>query len=85
MNRNIAVVGAGINKTFRGKAYNKVNNASKLTPFLYTAIIFSGLLDWMVYNVVPDYLSIIGATLIMGSGFILYLSKPKQRTRDLLL
>lgn len=66
------------NKTLRGKAYSKVNNASSLTPFLYTAIIFSGFLDWIVYGITPDFLSIIGAILVISSGFILYINKNLQ-------
>jgi len=68
------------NKTFRGKAYSKVNNAYSLTPFLYTAIIFAGLLDWLIYHIIPDYLSIIGAILIIISGLILYMNTTKQQT-----
>lgn len=70
----LAVIGIS-NKTFRGKAYGKVNNPGSLTPFLYTAIIFASLLDWLIYDIVPDYLSIIGVLLIISSGLVLSLNK----------
>ncbi len=75
----LALVGIS-NRTFRGKAYSKVRKASSLTPFLYTAIIFAGLLDWLVYHIVPTYLSVIGAVFIIASGFILTIEKSKQHT-----
>jgi len=76
---SLAIVGIS-NKSFKGKAYSKVSKASSLTPLLYTAIVFAGLLDWLVYNIVPDTLSIIGAVLITASGFVLYIGKSKQYT-----
>ena len=66
------------NKIFRGKAYSKVSNAGQLTPFLYASIVFAGLLDWMVYGMVPDYLSIMGTVFIILSGLILYFSYRKR-------
>ena len=39
-------------------------------PFIYTAVVFAGALDWMFRGVVPDALSLCGATLVMTAGIM---------------
>lgn len=67
-------------KTFRGKAYKKVDKASRLTPFLYMSIIFATIFDWIAYHQLPDLLSVIGALFILISGliFIFFSTKTSE-------
>jgi len=44
--------------------------ASRVGPFIYTAVVFAGALDWMFRGVVPDALSLCGATLVMTAGIM---------------
>lgn len=71
------------NKAFRSRAFQKVKAPSTITPFLYTAIIFSGLIDWIAYGRTPDYMSILGALLIVSSGILLYIKRKKPIYEDL--
>lgn len=57
----IAAIGAQL---LRGAAFKKVNKAHTLTPFLYTAVVFTGLYDALFFNAMPHTLSIIGAVLV---------------------
>lgn len=59
------------NKTVKGMAYKKVNNVYTLTPFLYSSVLFAGIVDWCLYEKIPDLLSIIGAVLILLSALLL--------------
>lgn len=63
---------------FRGLAYQKVNKANSVAPFMYTSIIFAGLLAWLVYNSIPSIYTIIGTVIIIGGGFIV-LHRAKAR------
>ena len=49
------------------KAY-AIASPSLIAPFEYTALIWSALLGYLIWNDVPDALAISGALLIIGSG-----------------
>lgn len=38
--------------------------AAWVGPFLYTSVVFSGLLDWLVWNTLPDGLFMVGAVVV---------------------
>ncbi len=44
--------------------------AGRVGPFIYTAVIFAGALDWTFRGVVPDALSLCGAALVMAAGIM---------------
>jgi len=56
-------------QTFRGIAYKHVKPLY-LGPLLYLAIPFSGLIEYWVFGIVPDFLSVIGTILIILSSFV---------------
>ncbi|MCP3942033.1 MAG: DMT family transporter [Desulfobacteraceae bacterium] len=62
------------NQSMRTKAYRYVNNPASLTPFFYMAIVFAGILDWVVYHDVPQWNAYFGMILIFIGGFIMYRS-----------
>ncbi|MEM9242525.1 MAG: DMT family transporter [Pseudomonadota bacterium] len=59
------------NQSLRVKAYRYVNNPTTLTPFFYTAILFSGVLDWLVYHRVPLWNTYTGMIFIFIGGVII--------------
>ncbi len=45
-------------------------DATEISPFNYTVVIFSGVLGWAFFGNVPDLASIIGTLLICGGGIL---------------
>jgi drug/metabolite transporter (DMT)-like permease len=44
--------------------------AAWVGPFLYTTVVFSGLVDWLVWQVVPDAFFLAGAVLVVAAGVL---------------
>ena len=59
------------NQSLRIKAYRYVNKPATLTPFFYTAILFSGILDWLVYHRTPLWNTYAGVVFIFIGGVII--------------
>lgn len=57
------------NQYFRGKAYEHCKPSS-LTPFLYFSLIFSAALDWAIFHNLPNWISVIGAMLVISGGLV---------------
>lgn len=55
------------NQTARAEAYQH-STPSRVACFLYFSILLAGILDWVVFNQVPNTLSIIGAFLVILGG-----------------
>lgn len=54
--------------------------ASVLAPMSYIAIVFSGILDWLIWNKIPGIYSAIGIILVVLSGMItIFLERKKER------
>jgi drug/metabolite transporter (DMT)-like permease len=51
--------------------------AARVGPFIYTAVVFAGALDWMVWGRLPDRLSLAG-TLVVGVAGILALRRRRM-------
>lgn len=57
----------------------KHSKAQYMAPFSYSAVIFSGLFDWLIWGTVPAPFSYLGIILIMAAGiWIIYFSKPPE-------
>ncbi len=50
-------------------AYRQAS-AAQISPFNYTVVIFSGLLGWIVFGNVPDWISVVGTLLICAGGIL---------------
>ncbi len=57
------------NQFARGFAY-KHATPTRLSPFLYVAVLWAGVLDWVVFNQVPNLLSVFGAALVVLGGVL---------------
>tara|TARA_Y100000588_G_scaffold393898_1_gene511821 strand:- start:2001 stop:2828 length:828 start_codon:yes stop_codon:yes gene_type:complete len=53
------------------------NRAARVAPFTYVSVVFGGFLGWVIWDELPDNLTIAGTVLVM-SGCLLMLSKPQQ-------
>lgn len=60
---------AAIYQYFLTKGYSKAS-ASKVSPFIYFAVVLSGLFDWIFWNQRPDLLSLAGLLLVFIGAYI---------------
>jgi len=58
----------------------KHGKASVLAPISYTAVVYSGILGWLIWNNVPDFFSMIGMILVFIGGSISVYFEKKNRT-----
>jgi drug/metabolite transporter (DMT)-like permease len=57
----------------------RLGKARQLAPIAYSAVIFSGLYEWLLWNIVPQPIFYIGMALIVAAGiWVVYISRPKQ-------
>lgn len=54
--------------------------AAVVAPFDYTALVWAGLLGWLVWDDAPDVQTVVGAAVIIAGG--LYLVLNERRTKD---
>lgn len=57
-----------------------LRNASsqEVAPFLYTVVIFSGLLDWLFWGIKPDLLAVVGMIVVIAGGILTTLFSKKK-------
>ncbi|WP_406644319.1 DMT family transporter [Aliisedimentitalea scapharcae] len=60
----------------------RVGDASAVTPFRYTRLLFSILVGMLVFGEQPDSLTMLGATLIIGSGLYTFM-RERRMARDM--
>ncbi len=47
----------------------------EVAPFIYTSVVFSGLIDWIFWDTVPNLLSLIGMVIVCIAGIITLIKK----------
>jgi drug/metabolite transporter (DMT)-like permease len=52
--------------------------ASVVAPFDYTALLWAGVLGWLVWNDAPDAATLVGAAIIIASGLFLVVSERRS-------
>ena len=57
-------------------------SAEKVGPFIYTVIVFTALIDWLVWDHRPTLLTYVGMALVIGGGLIAVRAKPATRLGD---
>jgi drug/metabolite transporter (DMT)-like permease len=50
-------------------AYQR-STAARLAPFIYSVVVFSGLIGWVVWGQVPDWLALVGIVLVCLGGIL---------------
>ena len=46
----------------------RVGDIGFVAPFRYTALLWAILLGWIAFGTLPDFLTLLGAGLVVGSG-----------------
>ncbi|MBI2743471.1 MAG: DMT family transporter [Chlamydiales bacterium] len=55
----------------------RYGSATQLSPFTYTAVVYSALFDWFFWDKIPTYLSIIGMILVAAGGiYAIFYTRP---------
>jgi drug/metabolite transporter (DMT)-like permease len=55
------------NQLSRAVAYQH-GTPSRLSTFLYFSVVLAGIFDWLIFNHIPNFLSIVGAFLVILGG-----------------
>jgi drug/metabolite transporter (DMT)-like permease len=58
---------ATVGQLFMTRAYSYAP-AARVGPFMYSVVVFAGLLDWLVWGTLPDALFVAGALLVAVAG-----------------
>ena len=56
-------------------------DASYVTPFSYLTLIFASLYDWAIFSAVPDWVSVLGAGIIVSGAALLAWREAVNRSR----
>jgi drug/metabolite transporter (DMT)-like permease len=56
-------------------------DASFVTPFSYLTLIFAGLYDWAIFKAIPDWISVLGAAIIVSGAALLAWREAVNRSR----
>jgi drug/metabolite transporter (DMT)-like permease len=72
----VGVTGA-LGQNFITQAFRRAP-ASVIAPFEYTALLWGVLLDLAIWHVLPDGITLVGGTIVIGAG--LYLIERERRT-----
>jgi drug/metabolite transporter (DMT)-like permease len=51
-------------------------SAEKVGPFIYSVIVFTTLIDWIVWNHPPTPFGYLGVALVIGGGLVAVRAKP---------
>jgi drug/metabolite transporter (DMT)-like permease len=51
--------------------------AEKVGPFIYSVIVFTAVIDWIVWDHPPTLLTYVGMALVIGGGLVAIRAKPK--------
>ena len=70
-----AIYGVGHYLLIRGL---EIAEASVVSPFIYTQIIWAGLLGYLLFDNLPDVATLTGAAIVIGSGLYIW----RRETRD---
>ncbi len=57
--------------------------AHETSPFIYTSVIFAGLIDWIFWNIKPDYISGIGMVVVIIGCVVTLLITHKGNTKKI--
>ena len=78
-------IGVGmVGYKFMGRAHSNAYRqaaASVLAPFSYVQLLFSTTLGWLIFAAVPDWGTLLGAAVIIGSG-LYTVHRERVRARE---
>jgi len=56
--------------------------AAQVGPFIYSAVVFAGLLDWLVWGRLPDVFTVAGTLLVSGAGILALRLDPARAAAE---
>jgi len=68
-----AVIASGVAATFAQLAMTRAYAhapAAQVGPFIYSAVVFAGILDWVFWRRLPDAFTVAGSLLVGGAGIL---------------
>lgn len=71
-------VSGGLGHYFFTRAYSYIS-ASILAPITYLQLFWAGLMGWLIFDAVPDSLSILGMCIIVASGLLIALKFQRNK------
>jgi len=48
----------------------KYASTTVISPFIYLAVVFSGIIDWIVWKEVPHVITVVGAVIVIGAAIV---------------
>lgn len=72
---------ATVGQVLLTKAYSSAP-AARVGPFVYTGVVFAGVLDWAVWGALPDALSVAGAGLILSAAILSLRVRPAEAVAE---
>ena len=61
----------------------KKSEAHFVVPYFYSTLVFVCIYDFLIFQILPDEISIIGAAFIIFGGIILYFSEIKNKSTEI--
>jgi drug/metabolite transporter (DMT)-like permease len=56
--------------------------AAQVGPFIYSAVVFAGALDWLFWKRLPDAFTLTGAVLVAGAGMLTLRLNPGRAAEE---
>ncbi len=57
----------------------KYASTTTISPFIYLAVVFSGVIDWVVWNEIPQVITVLGALVVIASAIISAIHHTKHK------
>lgn len=57
----------------------KYASTTTISPFIYLAVVFSGLIDWIVWKEIPQVITVLGALVVIASAIISTIHHTKYK------
>jgi drug/metabolite transporter (DMT)-like permease len=54
-------------------------SAARVSPFNYSVVVFAGLIDWFVWQRVPNLLSLAGVLLVCAGGILATINHQRRK------
>ena len=64
-------------QVFLSKSYRHISDPSLVMPFMYSSVIFSALIDWQAFAVIPTLQTWVGVLLIVGASIYSIIKRRK--------
>jgi drug/metabolite transporter (DMT)-like permease len=80
-----AVMASGVTATLAQLAMTRAYAhapAAQVGPFVYTAVVFAGMLDWLFWRRLPDTFTILGSLLVGGAGILSLRLNPARAEEE---